>query len=356
MASRKGIFIVPRNLRSIGLISCVAIISSIGCTGQKTGGRPDLERVLSWLPSDTETLLVANGPFWMSNFQVSEEYKNHAVTNEELEKQFESLTLGLLSSRSSLLEQHLEGKQVSFALEASRHFRPPAGLGELPFEGCALAVFRESLGDRRDAFMKDAARVAVRMEDIEGQKVAVFEEPSEQDIWTLFVTFPQDGVVLVATNKQFLQEVLGRIHGAEGKRALPDTLPEWKYVKKQAQFWGLRHFDKSQGNEDPTSPFAGRHSANVPDDEAIGLTYQLDPTKEHKVTLTYLSGARTEIRKIEEGRFPASSEPEATAGLHIQYRELEPGVIQGTYDLGYSQPLDLFVFVFMADMGHAINL
>jgi hypothetical protein len=290
----------------------------------------------------------------MSNFQTSGEDKNHAITNDELAKQFEGLTLSLLSLRSSLLEKHLEGKEVSFALEASRHFRPPAGLGEMPFEGCTLAVFKDSLGDRRDAFMKDAARVAVRMEEIEGQKVAVLEEPSEQDIWTLFITFPQDGLVLVATNKQFLQEMLGRMRGAEGKRALPDTLPEWKYVNKQAQFWGLRHFDRTQADDDPTSPFVGGNSANVPDDEAIGLTYQSNPTNERKATLTYLSGSRAEIRKIEERRFPASSEPEARAGLHIQHRDLEPGVIQSTYDLGYSEPLFWFFFVFMVDIGHAV--
>jgi hypothetical protein len=52
-----------------------AVVMVGGCTGQKTPdasgsirGRIDLKRVLSWLPTDTETLQVANGPFWMSNF------------------------------------------------------------------------------------------------------------------------------------------------------------------------------------------------------------------------------------------------------------------------------------------------
>jgi hypothetical protein len=202
--------------------------------------------------------------------------------------------------------------------------------------------------------MKDAAQVAVRMQEIEGQKVAVFEEPSERDILTTFVTFPQEGVVLVATNERFLQEMLLRIQGTAGERALPDTLPEWKYVNKQAQFWGLRHYDKRQAKEDPTSPFAGRKAANIPDDKAIGLTYQCDRTKELQAKLTYLSGLTADLRKIEERRFPSSSEPEATAGLHIQYRELEPGVIQSTYDLNYSQPLNWFFFILMGTMGHAV--
>jgi hypothetical protein len=293
----------------------------------------------------------------MSNFQIGrEEYRNHGVTSDELEKHFEGLTLGLFNSKNRLLEKHLEGKKVLFALEGSRHFRPPAGLGEMPFEGCALAVFKDDLGDRRDAFMKDAAQVAVRVEEIEGLTVAVFEEPSEQDILTTFVTFPQEGVVLIATNKRFLQEMLARMRGVEGERALSDNLPEWKYVNKKAKFWGLRHYDKRQANEDPSSPFGGSKSANTPDDDAVGLTYQCDPSRERRATLTYLSSPRVELRKIEESRFPSSSEPEATAGLHIQYREMDPGVIQSTYDLSYSRPFDYFFFVLMLDMGHGIFL
>jgi hypothetical protein len=359
----KGMSCVLRKPRNILLMWCLIPIVSMGCADLKTGvgssairGQIDLKRVLSWLPTDTETLLVANGPFWMSNFQIGgEDYKNRRVTSEELEKQFEGQTLSLFNS-NSLLEKRLERKKVLFALEGSRHFRAPADLGEMPFEGCALAVFNEDLGDVRNAFMKDAAQAAVRIEEIEGQQVAEFEERMERDTWTMFITFPQEGVLLVATNKRFLQEMLARMRGAEGERALPDTMPEWKHVNKQAQFWGLRHYDKQQEKEDPTSPFGGRRTANLPDDQAIGLIYQCEPRKERNATITYLSGPTADTRKIEEGRFPSSSEPEATAGLHIQYRDLGPGVIQSIYDLSYSQPLEWFFFVLMGNVGHAVYL
>jgi len=354
---------VLRKSLNIRFILALIAISMTACTLRKGDGssairgKIDLEQVLSWLPADTETLLVANGPFWMSNFQIGQEvYTDHSVTSEELEKHFEGMTLQLFNSRNGLLEKHLHGKKILFALEAARHFRAPAGLGELPFEGCALAIFKDDLDDRWDAFMKEAAQTAVRTGEIQGQEVAVFEEPSEQDIWKSFIAFPQKGVVLAATNEQFLREMLSRMRGTKRERALPSSLPEWKHVNTQAQFWGIRHFDKQQAKEDPTSPFGGRKSANLPDDEAIGLTYQCSPSKERKATLTYLSGARAEIGKIEEGRFPSSSEPENTSGLHIQRRELQPGAIQSTYDLSRSQPLNWFFFVFMASVGHAIYL
>jgi len=350
---------IAMNIRWI-LFFAVVIVSC--CTGQKAAGGSsairngiDLKRVLSWLPPDTETLQVANGPFWMSNFVIGgQEDKNHEITTEELEKEFEGLTLSLFNSGKGLLEKHLDGKKALFALEGSRHFRPPAGLGELPFEGCAVAVFQDDLGDRRDAFMKDAAGVAVRIEEIEGQKVVEFEEQMEQDKWTFFITFPEKGVVVVSTNKGFLQEVLARKRGTPGQVAFPDSLREWTYVNKTAKFWGLRHYDKLQSKFDPTSPFGGKKSANFPDEEAVGLTYQCDPKSERRATLIYVTGAGAGSKGIAEGRFPDTGDPEREAGLHIRHRELALGVIQSTFDLNHSQPIDLFFFIFMDHLGHAV--
>ena len=358
----KGAYRMRKKPISLLLTSCVAIFCSTGCSTERarTGSSSDraaadFPRVLSWLPADTETLLVANGPFWMSSFQVAENYKNYEVSSQELEKGFEGLTLALFNSRGGVLEKHLEGKKVLFAAEGSRHFRPPAGLGELPYEGCAIGIFADDLTDRRDAFLKDADQIAFRREEIEGQNVSVIQEKLESDVWTIFVAFPQKSVVLVATNKDFLREILTRMQGAKGQRAFPEALPEWKYVNQQAPFWGLRHFDKRQAKEDPTSPFGGEKSANIPDEQAVGFTYQCDPKRERKITLTYLSGEKS-IMKIEKKRFPSISEgdPGATEGLHIQYHLLEPAVIQSTYDVDHSQSLSWFLFVFMANLGHAV--
>jgi hypothetical protein len=343
------------------LLAIAVILCNLGCSTEKaqTGSSSnqnsiDVQRILSWLPTDTETLLVANGTFSMSSFHVAENYKNHEVSSQELEKAFEGLTLALFNSKSGVLEKHLEGKKVLFAAEGSRHFRPPAELGELPYDGCAIAIFADDIGDQRDAFMKDAASIALRVEEVEGQKIVVFQEQSRRDTWTTFVAFPQKSVVLVATNGDFLRDVLVRMRLPGRENAIPETLPEWRYVNRKAKFWGLRHFDRRQAKEDPTSPFGGEKSANLPDEQAIGLTYQCDPQSGRKATLTYLSGQKDAIRKTEEKRFPSSSEPADTAALHIQYRELGPGVIQSTYDLDYSRPFAWFFFIFMGSLGHAI--
>src|SRR5260370_35103633 len=88
----------------------------------------------------------------MSSFQIAQNYQNYEVSSQELEKDFEGLTLALFNLKSGVLEKHLEGKKVLFAAEGSRHFRNPAGLGGIPYEGCAIAIFADDLKERRGAF------------------------------------------------------------------------------------------------------------------------------------------------------------------------------------------------------------
>jgi hypothetical protein len=127
-------------------------------------------------------------------------------------------------------------------------------------------------------------------------------------------------------------------------------------VNTRAEFWGLRHYDKGQATEDPTSPFGGEKTANNPNQEAIGLVYESDPRKALSATLTSVSGPRADAMKIEKNRFPADAEPQSTAGLHIQYRQLESGVMRTTYDLTSSRSLNWFFFVWLSNMGHAVYL
>jgi hypothetical protein len=168
----------PKNAAGILAISFLLAVFIAGClqrkktTAGQIRGSMDLDRVLFWLPPDTETLLVANGPFWMSNFRTGEdESRNSRVTAEALAKGFEGMTLALFNTKNGILEKHLDGEKVLFAMEASRHFRPTKGLGGARYEGCALAIFKDNLRDRRDAFMKDSAPFALRVEEIEENKV-----------------------------------------------------------------------------------------------------------------------------------------------------------------------------------------
>jgi hypothetical protein len=314
-----------------------------------------IDSVLFWLPAGTETVSVANGPFWMSNFQLSDE-QQRVLSKENLAKHFQSLTLSLFNLKESLVERHFERQKVTLAVEGSRHFRSPQGLGVLPYEGCAIAVFADDQSDRITALLADISKIALRIEEINGEKVAVFQERMEEDLWTVFVAAPRKNVVVVATDHDYLRETLLRIKSHVAVRALPDSLPEWKYVDKRSQFWGLRHFDHSQSAKaDPTSPFGGRKSANIPDELAIGLSCGFDPGKNRSATITYLSSSPTLVSEIKQQLFPTEAE-RGIKGLNIRYQELSTGVVQGSFDLSSADSVFIFMFVLMCRLGHAIYL
>ncbi len=199
-----------------------------------------IDEALSWLPADTETVTVANGPFWMSNFQLSEkEEQEQSISAQNLEKAFQSLPLSLFNLKKSDLEKHLERQKLLLAVEGSRHFRSATGLGSFLYEGCEIAVFANDISDRGTSFLKDSSSAALRIEDIDGLKVTVFQDRLEEDNWTTFVAFPRKNIVVVATNEGYLRDVLARMRGTKGARALPDSLPEWKHVNKKVSVLGF---------------------------------------------------------------------------------------------------------------------
>jgi len=50
------------------------------------------------------------------------------------------------------------------------------------------------------------------------------------------------------------------------------------------------------------------------------------------------------------GRSPESN------GLDIRYRELAPGIVEGSYSLEQSQAVQFFLFVLEGTLGHAVYL
>jgi hypothetical protein len=315
----------------------------------------ELEQALSWLPADTETITVARGPLVLAANPGRNEAQNRTVSDQELAQYFEDLPLALFQFKDGLLSTRLKGKQIVLALEGARHFRPPADLGEMPYEGCAVAVFADDLDDNMRSFFRETRSIALRVEQVRDQQIPVFQEKLERDTWTAFVAFPNKHVVLVATNLDYITEVLARLQGKKGERALPGDLAEWKYVDTEARFWGLRHFDRSQTKMDPSSPFGGRKSANFPDDQAIGLTFVFDPSRGRSATITYLSGDNSMPKRANASLLGMGQAREAR-DLDIKYRELAPGVAQGSYSLERMEPIQFFLFILDGILGHAIYL
>jgi hypothetical protein len=346
---------VPRILTALFLCTLACAGQATNKQRQPSSRETTLEDVLSWLPSDTETVIGTNGPFPFPDFDRLEgTARQPELTPVELDLRMRFLPLGLFGLKNGDLQKALQGKPVTFALEGSRHFRPPAALGNMLYEGCEIVVFGSATNLDREAFMKSAANSATRFEEIAGVKIGVFQEHQENDVWTTFVGFPRSDIVLIATNADYLRTVLARMGGVSGPRALPDTLSEWKYVNTRSPAWGLRHYQKTEANSDPTSPFLGQ--GPYADDLALGLAFSVEPAVRRIATVTYLS-ANKNSRQFLQGYLGVEDADSASPReFQIRFREPAPGVLEGSETLSVKEAFYRLLFGLSAMLGHAIYL
>jgi hypothetical protein len=319
--------------------------------------QPNLNQVLSWLPNDTETILGANGPFaWDPKALSNDSPSQERLSAKELEMQSRMFPLGLLNFKSGGFEEFVKGKTVSLAIEGSRRFRPPSGLGLMRYEGCLVMIFAPTVSLDGAAFMSKAANSAVRFDEHNGTRVAVFEEKAEHDTWNTFAGFPRSNVAVVATNLDYLVALLDRMQGTTGTRALPPNLSEWKHVDTRAPVWGVRHYQKQGAELDPSSPLLGQNAANVPDANAIGVTFSFAPAAERTATVDYFS-TNPDVRRILSGYL--MMEDAATAApreFQMRLRQPGAGVLEASINLSATEAVQRLLFGLMAMVGHAIYL
>ena len=367
-------------INAIGSLAIVAFPHALQKGAVKSNPpSDDVRAILSSLPADSESLFVANGPFTFPDLTPPDEPSVFTTPSpEELKSDFEALPLSTIGFRSGVLANRFIGEKVLVVVEASRHYRPPASLGETLFEGCSIAVFARDVSDRTGSFLKESLASVHPPEKIEDQNVTVFNEQLESDKWTILVAFPKPNTVIACTNRDFLRDVLARMAHPAGSAAasagaaFPDSLPEWKYVDARNRFWAIRHFDKSQAANDPTSPLAPPRkpadidaqapdstptpsAAALHDEQAIGLTFNFDPYKAWAGTITYLSSDAAIAARLRESDFALSREP-AAAPLKPNFRELSPGVVSISYQLQDRQAVHFFSLMLSAVLGHAVYL
>jgi hypothetical protein len=308
--------------------------------------QPNLNQVLNWLPVNTETVLGANGPFaWDPKALSNDSRSREPLTATELEIQSRMFPLTLLNFKNGGLGEFVKGKTVSLAIEGSRHFRPPRALGLMRYEGCLIMAFAPTVLLDRAAFMKTATSSAVRFEERDGIRIAVFEEESEADTWTTFVGFPRSNVAVVATNLDYLATLLDRMRRTPGNRALPQSLPEWKHVETNAPVWGMRHYRKQGAEQDPSS-----------DANAVGVTFSFAPAADRTATVDYVS-ASPDARDILSGYLTMEDAATAAPGeFQMRLRQPAADVLEASINLSATEAVERLLFGLMEMLGHAVYL
>jgi hypothetical protein len=284
---------------------------------------PFVLEALKWLPVDVETVIVFQGSFEFDT----------AFNESEPTPVFQSLPLNLVTSiRKGMLRNPLQGQKVAFAVEGSRRFRSPSGLGMGPFDGCQILRFKDGADDAAKIAFQFCRDHADAKAEVGGRQVAVFKEKWEEDDWTLLVTQPRPQVLLCATDRTFLEEVLKRMDGKPEGRALPEDLSEWQHVNATAPVWAVRHYRKETNSE------------------AIGFVFWYDPKSANPLVARYLSKAGTSTQVFRGFLdFPKDNlKPEITV--------VAPGVVEVSANAGAKDGWATFLLLVLDYLGHAVNI
>jgi hypothetical protein len=328
---------------------------STGVTDQ-TISQKDL---IGWLPADTESVVAARGPFTIpadpdkTGEKNEQEWFTKQATLSEIQAEFEQLPLELFYDLN--LTRAMKGYTVSYAMQGSRHFRGPSDGSEvMDFEGCSIVVFERDLGGLEGIIGRMSDKKGIVKVVISGTRVLILQEKSEEAEWTHFVAVPRPKVLLIANNRQYLQEVLERMMQKKTPRALPDQLPEWQFLDANARFWGLRHYDPTQAKMDATSPLGEDRTFDPGDPKAIGILFALDPRNERRLVITSISGDVAKARG-EASKGQSVSEPQDGVKFVVRLRSPKPGVLEQIYTLDRSSTLDYSLLAILFALGRGMN-
>jgi hypothetical protein len=302
---------------SATMTACLSSSMGVGRTAMESTqleSRPqvklpaNVEEVIWWLPSDSQTLIVRQTPRTVGAFRSKGNDSLRAAEESQITE------LGILGSLcDGELLALLAGLKVVLQVEGSRKFRAPIGLGPTRFEGVQIFRFQDRLGDIGTRLKDSLTKRASRTEVIGGQSVAVFDQRVERTSWTFYVSIPEPDLLVCATDRATVVDVYRRKTVRAHKRALPPELPEWRFLDPAAGLWAIRHFDPEDSFDDPTSPLANatHGGVNVPDKQAVGLLCYYAPEKKRVAHLIYFSSNSNSMNLAQSfwSQVPRGKEP-----------------------------------------------
>jgi hypothetical protein len=329
---------LPATAAILAMSLCVLVRPPTGFAADADKSELELDTILTWLPEDTETLIVGNGPGKFG--ELSEERRKLPLAESLVRLIYYPFAV------SPEAAKHLVGRKIKLAVEGARKFRHPKSLGAWHYEGCHILALESDL----DESWSDAlAAGANRTERVSGHDVYVFEKKlgiPEEDEWTYYFVQPKPNVVLCGTDRDFVKETLRRMSAEVTKRALPDELPEWKQIDRSACFWAIRRYSKPL----PGEPLHSSHGFEL---VASGFTVTYDPAKGAKtsdsLTLRYLSERKELIEPISRlWNFSPTA-------LTVTVEHVAPGIIEVSPEFEPDDSAE-FLFRLLANLGHEINV
>jgi hypothetical protein len=264
---------------------------------QRRAATRDIDELLSWLPLDTESVIVARGPYPQreadidrqppANANVATEsrvvngktrnvlvYVDRQTAQElglvhdpskdgpTLQRDTIETAVHAFSELGPAYTEEIVGQPIKATVAAARRFGALTGIpGGTPYEGCHIIVFE-------DAFREGP--IAEELSNVDRLKIGqvdvmVLHTGWEDEKVVFYFAHPRPNVLVAATDLDFLTTTLTRISRPGPSRALPPDLPEWNQVNVQSAVWGVRHIQNASRTE--------RAARNAVD---CGLTFSFD--------------------------------------------------------------------------------
>jgi len=343
------------------IVVCTAVVVGSVCanlSAQKPGTRSDaeaklpqqIEEVLIWLPTETETLFVAqvDGELVEHGKRSSRtpDQKQPQDAGKMLEATLSSIpVLPLFELNDGTYLRPLAGHKVKFAIEGSCQFRPvrKGPVSVTMYAGCHIFIFDDDLGGTGDSLMRSLLKDADATESLAGHKVARFEKRiNDKDTQTRLFTRPKPDVLLFATDRAYLLDLLRRMSGKPQKRAFPKDLPHWKQLDPKSRYWAIRRYERKEQ-----------------DDAATGFVFSYSPNDARQIRFREIvatdSSMKTSARILRK-TFRLGESFGIDPPVEPSVREISPGVIEMTLLLKDASAVYAFGLLLYVTLGHAFSI
>lgn len=265
------------------------------------GSASDWKTILRWIPTDIE--LMISGSVNTSGKQIKTQMPLFGdliiALSPDVLHSMEFRRKPFLLQNNKLFE----GVTEVNCIHAARNFKTPRGgfIGLGSSDNVEIMVLPQAQQHIASKAISILRTKCDEKDILEGMEVLGFEEfPFSFGVTSLgakqYLVQPCSGVLVAATDKGILRELLIRLRSQPDDRALPDSLREWKYVDTAAPVWAVRHYDQAYVPFDSsgmynivTASFERPESAtgaDAPVPREIGMTFS---SRGDKITIHHLS-------------------------------------------------------------------
>jgi hypothetical protein len=323
-------------------------------TRNKVSDRVD--QAMNWFPGDTETLVVLKNPFQGKSF---EKGNSTAKLCADLAKFFIPHNDGYGTKDLTGLEQ-IQKTNVSLTISAARSFQTSTDIGTAKYQGCSLFFF-----DEPEKSAEIFATAKPNSESIYvdlSTEILVFHRDLFRDQWAYLICSPKPGILVCATNKEFLHTFLSRMASPTMRVALPADLPEWHYVDTHAKAWAVRHYNLSKAHYDISSPVSTTQqpTSYTSDNRPLGVVFYSCGNNQSAEVL-YLSNSVKWLEALQQ-QWIATNEQGLILDLKKEFKPRNSSIKLSTSSLEVkatmNSDLDVtnFGIMLLGSLGHVMNL